>query len=229
MTLDVAYSPRRRLIRIDVVGCIKSHIYCQEVQHLKLKCRFGIQDPPPGHMSRTFSRVFHWGDKLCQRKSFDRRNWFVSGYKKFGPAIKTVAQTPATTIRSNCCAVTARLARLDRAQGYTTSGESDDWMYSARYRDSISSTNATRLFCSSHISWIAQGFAAEAYHLDVSRGPLSQEPATARFMMTPMYHGSIWVPRVSRLASQVGPESGGFWPPSSQIDGIDTRNFDRAL
>ncbi|CAE7360270.1 cpt [Symbiodinium microadriaticum] len=65
----------------------------------------------------------------------------VFGYKKFGPAIKTV--------------------------GYTTSGESDDWMYSARH--------------------------------------------------------------IISMSPEVGPESGGFWPPSSQIDGIDTRNFDRAL
>ena len=26
---------------------------------------------------------------------------------------------------------------------------------------------------------------------------------------------------------QVGPEYGGFWPPSSEIAGIDSRNFER--
>ncbi|CAE7241410.1 cpt, partial [Symbiodinium natans] len=65
----------------------------------------------------------------------------VFGYKKFGPAIKTV--------------------------GYTTSGESDDWMYSARH--------------------------------------------------------------IISMSPEVGPESGGFWPPSSQIGDIDARNFDRTL
>ncbi|CAE7612365.1 cpt [Symbiodinium pilosum] len=65
----------------------------------------------------------------------------VFGYKKFGPAIKTV--------------------------GYTTSGESDDWMYSARH--------------------------------------------------------------IISMSPEVGPESGGFWPPVSHIAGIDSRNFFRTL
>ena len=47
-----------------------------------------------------------------------------------------------------------------------------------------------------------------------------QRVATFKFMMDP---------QIQSTAAQVGPESGGFWPPSSQIDGIDTRNFDRAL
>jgi len=65
----------------------------------------------------------------------------VFGYKKFGPAIKTV--------------------------GYTTAGESDDWMYSARH--------------------------------------------------------------IISMSPEVGPESGGFWPPSATIAAIDARNFDRTM
>lgn len=63
----------------------------------------------------------------------------VFGFKKFGTAIQTV--------------------------GYTTTGESDDWMYSARH--------------------------------------------------------------IISMSPEVGPESGGFWPPRSEIAGINSRNFDR--
>ena len=112
------------------------------------KCTLGsIQCPTPGHiMSQLMShhlRIFKHSDMFFsgEKSSASASRWNVgaigsshSGYKKFGPAIKTVAQTPEDY---NTVKLLQTCERLDHTQGYTTSGESDDWMYSARYHDRI--------------------------------------------------------------------------------------------
>ena len=89
----------------------------------------------------------------------------VPGYKKFGTAIETVVRA------------LKRTSYTVLPQGYTTTGESDDWMYSSR-----------------HI--------------------ISMSPEARQAWKLPLF-------------AQVGPERGGFWPPRSEIAGINSRNFDR--